>query len=101
MLLAQGRTNPEIAETLVLSPYTVQDHIKSLFEKTSVSSRQELVARVFLDDYMPQVARGSALTSNGTFATETGATGLGSVADDDSRSARSRSPAGWAAAARR
>jgi DNA-binding CsgD family transcriptional regulator len=67
VLLAQGRTNPEIAEALVLSPYTVQDHIKSLFEKTGVSSRQELVARVFLDDYLPQIARGSALTSSGSF----------------------------------
>lgn len=66
-LLAGGLTNPEIAERLVLSPYTVQDHIKSLFEKTGVSSRQELVARVFLDDYMPQLARRAPLTSRGTF----------------------------------
>jgi DNA-binding CsgD family transcriptional regulator len=74
VMLAQGRTNPDIAETLVLSPYTVQDHIKSLFEKTGVSSRQELVARVFLDEYMPQIARRSALTSSGSFATGAGAT---------------------------
>jgi DNA-binding CsgD family transcriptional regulator len=67
VLLAQGRTNPDIAEALVLSPYTVQDHIKSLYEKTGVSSRQELVARIFLDDYLPQIARGSALTSTGSF----------------------------------
>jgi DNA-binding CsgD family transcriptional regulator len=32
-LIAQGRTNPEIAEALVLSPYTVQDHIKKLFRE--------------------------------------------------------------------
>jgi DNA-binding CsgD family transcriptional regulator len=68
VLLARGLTNPEIAATLVLSPYTVQDHIKSLFEKTDVSSRQELVARVFLDDYLPHVAARSALTSSGSFA---------------------------------
>jgi DNA-binding CsgD family transcriptional regulator len=67
VLLAQGRTNPEIAETLVLSPYTVQDHIKSLFEKTGVSSRQELVARIFLDDYMPRVVGGTPLSSTGGF----------------------------------
>ncbi len=66
-LLAQGRSNPEIAETLVLSPYTVQDHIKNLFEKTGVSSRQELVARLFLDEYMPQIAERAPLTSGGTF----------------------------------
>ena len=66
-LIAQGRTNPEIAEALVLSPYTVQDHIKSLFEKTSVSSRQELVARVFLDDYLPHLAGPTPLTAAGSF----------------------------------
>jgi len=65
--LAQGLTNPEIAAALVLSPYTVQDHIKSLFEKTGVSSRQELVARVFLEDYMPQLARRAPITAGGTF----------------------------------
>jgi DNA-binding CsgD family transcriptional regulator len=74
VMLAQGRTNPDIAETLVLSPYTVQDHIRSLFDKTGVGSRQELVARVFLDDYMPQIVRGSALTSSGSFATAPSAT---------------------------
>ena len=68
VLLAQGLSNPEIAETLVLSPYTVQDHVKRLFEKTGVSSRQELVARIFLDDYMPLVAGGAPLSSAGGFA---------------------------------
>ncbi|MGH2849818.1 MAG: helix-turn-helix transcriptional regulator [Solirubrobacteraceae bacterium] len=67
-LLARGLANPEIATALVLSPYTVQDHIKSLFEKTGVSSRQELVARMFLDDYMPQLVRRAPLDSNGAFA---------------------------------
>lgn len=67
-LLARGLSNPEIAATLVLSPYTVSDHVKSLFEKTCVSSRQELVARVFLDDYLPHVAGGAPLASDGGFA---------------------------------
>jgi len=71
-LLAQGLTNPEIATGLVLSPYTVQDHIKSLFEKTKVSSRQELVARVFLDEYLPRLVKGAPLTSSGTFTPAVG-----------------------------
>ncbi|MGZ4320572.1 MAG: helix-turn-helix domain-containing protein [Solirubrobacteraceae bacterium] len=65
--LAAGLTNSEIAERLVLSPYTVQDHIKSLLEKTNVSSRQELVARIFLDDYLPRIAAGAPLDSTGQF----------------------------------
>jgi glutamine synthetase type III len=52
----------------VLSSYTVQDHIKSLFEKTGVTSRRELVARIFLEDYLPQIAQGGPLTADGTFA---------------------------------
>ena len=66
-LIARGLTNPEIAEALVLSPHTVQDHVKSLFEKLDVASRQELVARVFLDEYLPEVIQQTPLTSHGRF----------------------------------
>jgi DNA-binding CsgD family transcriptional regulator len=74
-LLAQGRSNGEIATALVLSPCTVQDHIKSLFDKTAVASRRELVARIFLDDHLPHIALGSPLTADGTFAAGTHARG--------------------------
>jgi DNA-binding CsgD family transcriptional regulator len=30
-----------------VSPYTVQDHLKAIFTKTSTSSRSHLVARAF------------------------------------------------------
>lgn len=66
-LLARGLSNPEIATELVLSPHTVQDHVKSLFEKLDVGSRQELVARVFLDEYLPEVEQRTPLTSRGRF----------------------------------
>ena len=66
-LLASGLSNGDIATTLVLSPHTVQDHIKSLFEKLGVTSRQELVARVFLDEYLPEVVQRTPLTSRGRF----------------------------------
>jgi hypothetical protein len=46
----------------------VQDHIKSLFEKANVSSRQELVARIFFNDYLPHIAAGTPITSTGGFA---------------------------------
>lgn len=66
-LVARGLGNAEIARELVLSPHTVGDHVKSLFEKLGVANRQELVARVFLDDYLPEVAQGTPLTSRGHF----------------------------------
>src|SRR5947209_13606535 len=42
-LLARGLSRVEIAESLVLSPHTVEDHTKSLYDKVGVASRQELV----------------------------------------------------------
>jgi DNA-binding CsgD family transcriptional regulator len=66
-LLARGLSRAEIAEALVLSPHTVEDHLKSLYEKLGVASRQELVARLFLDEYLPEVARRTPLTSRGRF----------------------------------
>ena len=67
VLLARGLSNPEIASELVLSLYTVQDHVKSLFEKTGVASRRELVARIFLDDYWPRIVRQTSLSADGSF----------------------------------
>jgi len=66
-LLARGLGNAEIAEALVVSPHTVQDHVKSLFEKVGVSTRQELVARVFLEEYLPEVMGGTDIASTGRF----------------------------------
>ena len=66
-MLARGLTNAEIADALVLSQHTVSDHVKNLFEKVGVSTRQELVARVFLDEYLPEVVRATPLTSRGRF----------------------------------
>jgi DNA-binding CsgD family transcriptional regulator len=70
-LLASGLTNHQIAERLVVSAYTVQDHIKSLLEKTNVSSRQELVARIFVEDYLPHLAVGTPPGAAGGFAVQT------------------------------
>ena len=49
--IARGLTTTEIAGELHLSPHTVRDHVKALFEKVGVSSRGELVHRVFAEHY--------------------------------------------------
>jgi DNA-binding CsgD family transcriptional regulator len=52
-LIAAGLGTSQIAAKLFLSPHTVRDHVKAVFEKVGVSSRGELVAKVFADHYAP------------------------------------------------
>ena len=45
-LVVDRRTNPEIAETLFLSPKTVETHLRNIFRKLGVSSRVEVARAV-------------------------------------------------------
>jgi DNA-binding CsgD family transcriptional regulator len=55
-LVAQGLSTSAMSERLDVSPWTVQDHLKSIFEKTGAGTRGELVARVFFEHYAPRLA---------------------------------------------
>jgi DNA-binding CsgD family transcriptional regulator len=57
-LVAQGLPTNAIAERLCISSWTVQDHLKSVFEKTGVCTRGELVARLFFEHHAPRLTRG-------------------------------------------
>jgi DNA-binding CsgD family transcriptional regulator len=53
-LCIKGQSTKEIAQALGVSPYTVQDHLKSIFDKTGARSRGELVGQIFLEHYVPR-----------------------------------------------
>lgn len=60
----QGAPTAEIAEQLVVSAHTVQQHLKSIFDKTGVRSRRDLVGKVFFSHYEPRLRDNERRTAN-------------------------------------
>ncbi|NUK01076.1 helix-turn-helix transcriptional regulator [Streptomyces lunaelactis] len=52
-LVAQGRTNREVAERLFLSPHTVNSHLRNVFAKLGIRSHVELARLGALDADRP------------------------------------------------
>jgi DNA-binding NarL/FixJ family response regulator len=59
-LVCRGLSTRELADRLHITPNTLQDHLKSIFEKTGVCSRRELVAVILQEQYLPRSAQRSA-----------------------------------------
>jgi DNA-binding CsgD family transcriptional regulator len=53
--VARGLSTEAISARLSLSSWTVQDHLKAIFEKVGVATRGELVARLFFQQAGPRL----------------------------------------------
>jgi DNA-binding CsgD family transcriptional regulator len=67
-LVCRGLSTRELAERLHITPNTVQDHLKSIFDKTGVRSRRELVAAILQEQYLPRAMAGQPIGPSGFFA---------------------------------
>ena len=63
----RGVSTAEISTTFQISSNTVQDHLKSIFDKVGVHSRRELVGQLFAQQYQPRLASGRGLDVKGWF----------------------------------
>jgi DNA-binding CsgD family transcriptional regulator len=66
-LICRGLSTGQIADRLHITPNTIQDHLKSIFDKTGVSSRRELVASILQEQYLPRAMTGQPLGPSGFF----------------------------------
>jgi DNA-binding CsgD family transcriptional regulator len=54
-LVLRGASRKQMAATLYISEYTVQDHLSNIFDKVGVRGREALIKRLFLDNLYPRM----------------------------------------------
>jgi DNA-binding CsgD family transcriptional regulator len=54
-LILRGATTTQAAQRLEISPHTVNDHLKSIFDKTGSRTRGELSATLFFGEHLPRI----------------------------------------------
>jgi DNA-binding CsgD family transcriptional regulator len=67
-LVLRGATTAQIAQRLTISPYTVTDHLKSIFDKTGARTRGELSVQLFFDQHLPRIQATTAIGDDASFA---------------------------------
>ena len=67
-LSCRGFTTREIAGQLHLSPHTVRDHLKSIFDKVGVHSSGQLTAMILQQQYLPRAKAGQPAGPSGFYA---------------------------------
>lgn len=64
-MVLQGASTSQISVELHVSAQTVQQHLKSIFDKTGVHSRRDLVGKVFFHHYEPRFRDNEKRTAAG------------------------------------
>jgi DNA-binding CsgD family transcriptional regulator len=54
-LVLHGASRMQIAATLYISEYTVQDHLSNIFDKVGVRGREALIKHLFLGNLYPKM----------------------------------------------
>jgi DNA-binding CsgD family transcriptional regulator len=67
--VAAGRTTGQVAAALGISPHTVNDHLKAIYRKANVGTRNELTALLYSAYYLPPRQTGTAPSPYGYFLT--------------------------------
>ena len=66
-LVCSGLSTREIGARLHIAESTVQDHLKSIFDKVGVRRRSELVATILREQYLPRAMSGRPIAPGGSF----------------------------------
>ena len=66
-LTLRGATTVQAARRLGISPYTVGDHLKSIFEKTGASTRGELSATLFFGEHLSRIQNHVSVGDDASF----------------------------------
>jgi DNA-binding CsgD family transcriptional regulator len=54
-LMLRGASTIQAAQRLMISPHTIGDHLKSIFDKTGARTRGELSATLFFGEHLPRI----------------------------------------------
>jgi DNA-binding CsgD family transcriptional regulator len=65
--LLRGATTAQAAQRLAISTHTVNEHVKSIYDKTGARTRGELSATMFFGEHLPRIQARVAVGDDASF----------------------------------